>query len=266
MTIDGSQSNVFATSAVRVCCVQAILMVVETGNRLQLSTPTMLTPPLTWLISARLSNKKKRITKVEQQGCLPAPPIVVSHLPRSHHRLSFSHHVCCEEVLLLRGLARMRQIVAPLRLRNLLTGHNGETALRLVKKGHRNHDHHQTSAILTQLSKITVAPPWAHGKQQLTGCRWLWKQQFVVQTAQCNIDEACVQTFKPAVLLACLCTEKSRLERSLWRNIYCHRRDQRRSTIPPPRRKNKTANTTTKKDCKCKRFPRDKTVPNCRNF
>ena len=36
-------------------------------------------------------------------------------------------------MLLLRALAQMRQAISPLRLRNLLIGHHGEAALRLVK-------------------------------------------------------------------------------------------------------------------------------------
>ena len=95
------------------------------------SAPTMLTT-LTCLIFPRLSSNKTRITKwSDGVACLFLRLLL--HPPQSLRRTSFSHHVCCEEVLLLRALARMRQIVAPLRLRNLLVRHNGEAALRLVR-------------------------------------------------------------------------------------------------------------------------------------
>ena len=52
----------------------------------------------------------KQNHEVERERCLACPSDCCFHPPRSHHGLSFSHHVCCDEVLLL---ARMRQLVGP---------------------------------------------------------------------------------------------------------------------------------------------------------
>ena len=138
-------------------------MVVEAGNRLQLSAPTVQTTPLTSVACLLLR--------------------LLLHLPRRHRRLSLSYHACCVEVLLLRALARMRQIVAPLWLRNLLIGHHGKAALRLVRNN-CNLAPIEASGIMTTIktlkpthrfSKIAVAQPVAHGTHNLTCCRWLWK-------------------------------------------------------------------------------------------
>ena len=91
-----------------------MLMVVEAGNRLQLSDPTMVTTPLTYLIFARLFRKNKESRS------------------RARALLACSSDCCFTRVEVI--IAFLSQImVAPLRLRNLLVGHTGEASLRPVE-------------------------------------------------------------------------------------------------------------------------------------
>ena len=152
-----------------------------------------------------LVKKKKRITgSGSEWRSLPAPPIVASPSSKSSSPL----------VLVLSALARIRQNVAPARLRNLLIGHNGEA-----------------SRMNTAISSITFAPPVAHGKQKLTCCRCKWKAELVVQTFPCNNDDAFFLTLTPAVLPACLYAGKEVLTAGR-DGMNCHRLDRRHSTIP----------------------------------